>query len=116
MLSKKELEFLLKGGTGNPDYDRVMRHRIRAKLLRFEREALPTLKANDWSKQWLFQILLSATKNCNDVTEFRNASENQNSVLNAPFAENWRPGRDLNPRRRLDRPTCLASGVWITPD
>ncbi len=96
LLSRSEREYLIKGTTGSPDYDRVMKHRIRAKLLKFERDVLPALKINDWSKQWLSQVLLSVTENCN-ITEFRNAGENENSPKNAPFAENVVRGRGFEP-------------------
>ena len=87
MLSKKELEFLLKGGTGNSDYDRVMKHRIRAKLLKFKHEVLPALKLNDWSKRWLLCALLSVTENCNALQDPVTSGENRKSVLNVPFTE-----------------------------
>ncbi len=98
MLSKSELKFLTEGGTGNPDYDRVMKHRIRAKLLKFERD-VPVLKRNDWSRRWLLQVLSSVTENCNGATEFRNAGENENSPNNAPSVRKVAPGRGFEPLR-----------------
>ena len=99
MLSKSELKFLIQGGTGNPDYDRVIKHRVRAKLLRFERDVLPALKLNDWSKHWLLHVLLSVTENCNGATEFRNAGENENSPNTAPFVRKVAPGQGFEPWR-----------------
>ena len=118
VLSEAELKFLLEGGTGNPKHDAVMRHRIRRKLQKFQRDELPALKRNEWTERWLHDVVVRVIKDCNQVTENCNAlqdsvmmSENQKSVLNASFVKLRRPGRDLNPRRRLDRPACLVSEV-----
>ena len=96
LLSRSEREYLTKGTTGSPDYDRVMKHRIRAKLLKFERDVLPVLKLNGWSKQWLSQVLLSVTENRN-ITEFSNAGENENYPNNVPFRENVVRGTGFEP-------------------
>ena len=96
MLSKSELKFLIQGGTGNPKHDAVMRHRIRRKLLKFQRDDLPALKHNGVGTQ-LLDATLKITENCNDITEFRNAGENENSPNNAPFAKTWWARGDSNP-------------------
>ena len=79
-LSKAELKFLLEGKTPNPGYDRVMRYRIRQKLLKFQRDDLPALKHNGLGTQ-LLDATLRITENCNDITEFRNVGENENSRI-----------------------------------
>ena len=103
MLSKAELKFLIQGGTGNSKHDAVMRHRIRQKLLKFQREDLPALKHNGVGTQ-LLDATLKITENCNDITGFRNVGENEEVPNTQQNPGLRRPGRDLNPRRRLDRP------------
>ncbi len=77
--------------------EKEMRHRIRRKLLKFERDVLPALKCNDWSKRWLPCVPLSITENCNGVTEFRNVGENENSPYGAPFAKKVVRGTGFEP-------------------
>jgi len=89
MLSRAELKFLIEGKTTDPGYDAVMRHRIRRKLLKFQRDDLPAFKRTDWVARWI-------TENCN-ITEFRNMGENENSPKNAPFAENVVRGTGFEP-------------------
>ncbi len=96
MLSKAELKFLIEGKTADPRYDAVMRHRIRRKLLTFQREDLPALKRGGWDTQ-LLDAILRITENRNNITEFRNGSENENSQNNAPFAKTWWARGDSNP-------------------
>ena len=102
MLSKAELKFLIEGGTSNPRYDAVMRHRIRRKLLTFQREDLPALKHSDWTARWLRE-LLEITENCNGISEFRKVGENENSPNRTPFKIKWCGRRDSNPRRELGK-------------
>jgi hypothetical protein len=110
MLSKAELKFLIEGKTTNPRYDSVLKYRICQKLLKFQRDDLPALKHNGFGAQFL-DTALGITENRSNVTESRNVGENENSPNNAIFTKSRRPGRDLNPRRRLDRPACLVSEV-----
>ena len=93
-LSESERKFLLEGKTSDLRYAKVIRYRIRQKLLEFLRDDLPALKRNEWTERWLHDVVVRVIKNCNQVTEISNqlqdsvtVSENQKSVLNAPFAE-----------------------------
>ncbi len=106
MLSKAELKFLIKGKTTDPGYDAVMRHRIRRKMLKFQRDDMPALKRSDWAARWI-------TENCNDITEFRNAGENGNSANNVPFVRKVAPGRGFEPLRPKEPQvlqTCALPG------
>jgi hypothetical protein len=99
VLSKAELKFLLEGKTPNPGYDCVMRHRIRQKLLKFQREDLPALKRSDWAAG----IIRKITENRNRITENCNPSlvlnENENRP-NLPYsAGNVAPGKGFEPLR-----------------
>ena len=95
MLSKAELKFLLEGKTTDPGYDAVIRHRIRRKLLKFQRDALPALKQGDWTARWL-RGLVEITENCNGIMEFRNLGENENSHNKTLFKNRWWARRDSN--------------------
>jgi hypothetical protein len=98
MLSKAELRFLIEGGTSSPGYDRVMRHRIRQKLLKFQRDDLPALAHNGMGAQ-LLDAILRITKNCNAITDSCNLHENVENQKIAHFARKVAPGRGFEPLR-----------------
>ena len=87
MLSKIELEFLKSPESFNADYSRVLRHRIKAKTTQL-RDELALLEESG----------LSVTENCNGVTEFSNGQQNQQSLNQAAFGNQWSLRRDLDPR------------------
>ena len=107
MLSKNELKFLESPKSFDPGYSRVLRHRIKAK----KAGLLKQLASLDNS-------ILNVTENCNNVTEFSNGQQNQQSLNQAAFAEKKWAEPELNRRplackanvltRLDDRPSQFA--------
>ena len=87
MLSKNELKFLESPESFDPGYSRVLRHRIKAK----KAELLKQLASLDSSG-------LNVTENCNNVTEFSNGQQKQQTLNQAAFQNLWSLRRDLDPR------------------
>ena len=87
MLSKNELEFLKSPESFNADYSRVLRCRIKAKTAQLHKQ-LALLEVSG----------LSVTENCKGVTEFCNGQQNQKSLNQADFGNQWSLRRDLDPR------------------
>jgi hypothetical protein len=69
MLSRIEIEFLKSPESFDPNYRRVLRHRVNLKI-REIREELELLE----------RCGLSVTENCNGVTESRNGQQNSNQA------------------------------------
>ena len=86
MLSKKELQYLENPDAFNPDYARILRHRIKCKVQRLKSE-IPLLNARGFS----------VTENCNGVTEFHNGEKRQNQGSFPKIRQEWWGRRDLNP-------------------
>jgi hypothetical protein len=69
--SKAEIDFLKGVKNASPNYERVLLHRIFAKLDCFRDEILPILAINQRTLSWVEGI----TKNCNGITDFSNNSQ-----------------------------------------
>lgn len=84
MLSRIEVKFLKSPENFDPDYRRVLRHRVNSKIQRIRDEVA-----------LLERCGVRVTENCNGITEFCNGK----SVLNqVAFKESRWTGGDLNPR------------------
>jgi hypothetical protein len=120
LLSRAELEFLKGTKPVNPNYERVLFHRIFKKLNFFRDKVLPVLVSNQKTVSWVESI----TENCNGITNFSNDASKLEKLQNSLFSQNngkllW-TGRDLNPRppecksgirSRLNyRPACFQ--LW----
>ena len=88
MLSKVEQQFIKSPDAFSSDYQRILRHRIKAKVQRLN-AIMPLLKANGYS----------VMDNRNSVTDFRNGQRDANC---APYVK-WCGRRDLNPGRQRGR-------------
>jgi hypothetical protein len=87
MLSKIELEFLKSPESFDADYRRVLRHRVNSKVQELREEM-----------ELLQKCGFGVTENCNGVTEFCNGQQNQQSLNQAAFGNQWSLERDLDPR------------------
>jgi hypothetical protein len=86
MLSKREREYLKNRTNFNPNYSKVLRHRIASKTKAFNEE---------------LSLLTDAgliTRNCSRVTEFSNLTQGINQPLSANQKIDWSLRRDLDPR------------------
>ncbi len=98
LLSRTELEFLKCTKTVNPNYERVLLHRIHKKLDSFRDNVLPVLWRNHKTASWVESV----TENCNRITNFSNDAAKPAKLQNSLFSQNsgklkWTEG-DLNPR------------------
>lgn len=96
VLSKSESEFLENGGTGNHDYDAVLKFRVRRKLRKLGADMI-VLNRNYEARQWLFQALQNFTEPRNGLPNAETHVENINHINKATFADNDRDQVVLRP-------------------
>ena len=94
MFSRVELEFLNEKAQVNEGYRRVIQHRINKKLETFK-EDLDILSQNPKTRRWVNEVILSVTKNRNNVTGYSNTSQNHENLVLSSFIKN-KKGNDFN--------------------
>ena len=104
LLSRAELEFLKGTKTVNPNYERVLLHRIHKKLDSFRDNVLPVLWRNHKTASWVENI----TENCNRITNFSNDATKPAKLQNSLFSQN--SGRCVVGRPGLEPGTFCVSG------
>ena len=104
LLSRAEFEFLKGAKTVNPNYERVLLHRIHKKLDFFRDNVLPALWRNQKTASWVESI----TENCNRITNFSNDATKPAKLQNSLFSQNSRKG--MVGRPGLEPGTFCVSG------